>query len=121
MQGSDDGHIGPEGAVIADGDFVIILDGKIEIHEAAFADGGVAAVVEADGSKHKGTLTECSHKGFEDLLPFGIVFKEGVEFLAQTMGLALFLHKFRHFGCEKTACENSLFFCHSLWFLSAYS
>ena len=58
MAGGDDGGVGPEVAVIADGDLCIVLDRQVEVPEEALADLRVLAIVERNGPLNEQPFAE---------------------------------------------------------------
>ena len=64
-----DGYIGPEAAVITDGDRGIVLDSKIEVDEYMIADKGMAAVMEGDGTLKESTLTNRTKQVIQNGFP----------------------------------------------------
>lgn len=91
MHRGDNGYIGAKIAVIADDDFPVILNRKVEIGKKVFTNFGVDAIVELNGSLDAGALSKLANELRKDLFPFLVlVLKGGVILGVQVVGFQFY-------------------------------
>ena len=111
--GVDDGAVGAEVAVVADGDQAVVLDHQVEVAEEALADLGVDAVVKLDRPLDEAALPPGAHDLADDAIPgLGLVFVQAVIVLAQVVAAQLDGAELRVAGAVDHAGENFFF----LWY-----
>ena len=69
MDGGDDGDVGTEVTVIADGHRSVVLDGQVEIAEEPVTNGGMYAVMEGDGTLEEAVFSKFSNNFANNLRP----------------------------------------------------
>ena len=112
VQGRDKRDVGSCLKMVPDGHRGIVLDDEVHIGEKVVSNGGMAAIVEPEGTVEPGISANPSHDFPKQSLTPGIFLHAGVQTLTKVMAGALYGRKLRIPGGKEHAGQSFFFFLH---------
>ena len=113
----DDRDVRPEVAMVADGHARVVLHGEVEVHKAALAHAGVAAVVKVNRPEHPCALADAVQQLMQHAAALlRLILIEAVVILAEPVRLFLLFNQLGHIRGEKLSVENAFLFRYGLSF-----